>query len=129
MAQFNSAGVQVIDGVQIVNATPHPIRFQGRDGSNIWIEPCGFTLAATGVEEHAGYDRGARMVRTVFVGSETGAAELEEIERRYFNALIVGSIISAQAYPGRVVSLVPVPGTERAAPADKIYLADKFNRF
>jgi hypothetical protein len=43
--------------------------------------------------------------------------------------IIVGSIISAQAYGERVVSLVPVPGFERKPPAEKLYHADKFNTF
>ena len=119
-----------IDGVQIVNATPHEIRFQAANGEVVTVEKCGKTLAARPVETALEYRRrNVDLVKTVFRASEAGEAELEALEAKFPNAVIVGSIISAQAFPGRVYSLVPVPGTERAAPADKIYLPTKFNVF
>ena len=119
----------IIDGNRIVNATPHEIRFQSATGEIVIVEKCGKTLAAKPTETVVSEYHGVTLVKTMFVASEQGAAELAELMMEYPGAFIVGSIISAQAFPGRVVSLVPVPGTERSAPADKIYLPNKFNTF
>jgi len=43
---------------------------------------------------------------------------LATLERDHPGAAIVGSVVAAQACPGRVFSLVPVPGLERV-PADQ----------
>lgn len=118
-----------IDGVEIINATPHEIRFVNNDGETIVVEKCGKTLPARPVEQPAGERNGVTLVRTVFEPSEQGESELEELEAAFPDAVIVGSIISAQAFPGRVVALVPVPGTERAAPPDKRFLPNKFSTF
>ena len=115
-------------GYTIVNCTPHPIRFLGHDGQVVEVPPSGYTLLAKPNEVYA--DDGFSLfslVRTVFVPSPEGKAELAEIEQR--GLLPVGSIISAQAWPGRVVSLVPVEGYERKPPMEKLYRCDKFNTF
>jgi hypothetical protein len=43
--------------------------------------------------------------------------------------IIVGSIIAAEAYPGEVVAMCPVPGYERVAPSEKRMRCDKFTIF
>ena len=111
----------------IVNCTPHSIRFLDLDCNIITVEPSGFTLRAVPQEQHVEYENGCEFVRTIFVPSDEGEIEVESMERR--NLLPVGSIISAQAWPGRVVSLVPVVGYERKPPAEKLYRCDKFNSF
>jgi hypothetical protein len=121
--------VVTIDGVQIINCTPHEIRFQAANGDIVTVEKSGYTLAAKPVEQVVEVRDGTTFVTTVFAGSPQGEQELQAVEAEYPNARIVGSIISAQAYKGRVVSLVPVPGTERSAPQDKRYLPNKFNVF
>jgi hypothetical protein len=118
-----------IDGVTIINATPHDIWFLNNNDDPVIVEKCGKTLAANPVEQSAGERHGAALVKTVFEPSPQGEKELTELEAAHPNALIVGSIISAQAYPGRVVGLVPVPGMERAAPQDKRFLPNKFITF
>lgn len=115
-------------GLRIANCTPHSVRFQ--DGETVvTVEPCGSTLLATPVEEISGQSVAppVTLVKTVFQPSGDGYAELAEIESS--NVCAIGSIISAQAYPGRVWSLVPVPGFERKPPAEKLYHSDKFNIF
>ena len=54
---------------------------------------------------------------------------LDEIEKAYPGAFIIGSIIAAQAFPGRVLAMVPAPGFERVPPAEKRMRADKFSIF
>ena len=115
-------------GLRIANCTPHTVRFADGD-QVVTVEPCGATLLATPSEKIAGScaTPPVTLVRTVFTPSSEGYDELLEIEAA--NVFAVGSIISAQAYPGRVWSLVPVEGFERKPPAEKLYRSDKFNIF
>jgi hypothetical protein len=121
--------VVTIDGVQIINCTPHEIRFLSANGDIVTVEKSGFTLAAKPIEHIVEERDGTTFVTTVFARSSEGERQLQELEAMPGDIRIVGSIISAQAYRGRVVSLVPVPGTERSAPQDKIYVPTKFNVF
>jgi hypothetical protein len=65
----------------------------------------------------------------VFEQSPEGLAELEQIETSLPDVLIVGSLVSAQAYPGRVVGMTPAPGFERVPPDQKRMSIVKFNVF
>lgn len=117
--------------IGIVNATPHPIKFDTASGI-VEIAPSGYTLLATPEEEVVDHPIGGcfTAVKTVFKPSEKGWAEIAEIKSKYGGGtVIVGSIISAEAYPSEVYSLVITPGLERAAPQDKTYRSDKFNVF
>ena len=117
------------NGVAVINCTPHPIRFQ--DGENlIEVAPCGATLKAATMETIAGQVGAANLVRTEFVRSPEGDAELAAIRGEIGpDVLIVGSIISAQAWPGQVVGSTPAPGFERVPPDQKRARTDKFTTF
>jgi hypothetical protein len=122
-----------IDGLHLINCTPHEIRFQNANGDVVTVEPSGYTLKATpqevDVTNEEARNAGITFVSTQFTGSEQGYSEIAGIRELFGNVLIIGSIISAQAFPSEVVSLVPVKGFERSAPADKLYYANKFNIF
>jgi hypothetical protein len=138
---------RTIDGVTIVNTTPHPIRFQNKSGEIVEVPPCGLLVSAKPVEEvvrivdvppaiantnYVDIMRGTTritFVRTVFQPHPEGERALDLIEAAYPDAIVVGSIVAAQAYPGRVFGIVPVPGFERVAPSEKRYLANKFTTF
>ena len=141
--------------MKIVNTTPHPCTFQGMDKveycescggagmgcpfcnhgvatvSNLYtVEPCGVLINARPVEEPAGrHPSGAVLVRTRFKATAEAEAELSHLEQENPGAIIVGSIITAQAFPGRVFAMVPVPGFERVPPAEKRMQDDKFTIF
>ena len=75
-------------------------------------------------------------VKTEFVGTDEGKEIISSIKESFNqNAVagetlvIIGSIIAAQAYPGEVFGLTPVPGYERVAPDDKRMRCDKFTTF
>jgi hypothetical protein len=112
--------------MRILNCTPHPIIF--KDGEkDIKVEPSGFTLKADPVESVVSIENGITFVRTEFIASDKGRGELREIKEKFYNSyIVVGSIISAQAFPGEVVALVSAPGFERKPPAEKRFLLDKF---
>ena len=121
----------VINEKAIVNTTPHPIAFDV-NGEKVLV-PCdeNCILNAKAVEEPVGDD----LVRTGFVGTDDGEALIKSIEESLESYAsegrlrIVGSIIAAQAYQGRVVAMTPAKGYERVAPAEKRMNPSKFTTF
>lgn len=125
MSSIDSSKFQVLfsGGPRTANCTPRPIRFSV-NGSIVILEPCGATLNARSDESPAsGPVSGVEFVRTIYLPSREGDEELDGISER---VLVIGSIIAAQAWPGRVVALVPVRGTERAKPEEKLFEPAKF---
>lgn len=116
-------------GVVLINATPHPITFRLDGGEEHILLPSGATLPATPEEEIALVRQGVTLVRTVFRPSDQGWKELAAILRQYPNALVVASIISAQAYGYPVVGLIATPDTARKPVEDRRYRADRFTVF
>jgi len=116
--------------MKIVNVTPHPITMQDRDGNVYTIEPCGVLVNARPVEEFTGtHSSGAELVRTRFEADPASEEALICLEAENPGAIIVGSIIAAQAFPGRVFAMIPAPGFERVPPAEKRMRDDKFTTF
>ena len=123
-------GFVEVEGLKIVNTTPHDITLLSeKTGREYQVKPCGFILNATPEEKivSLGDERGeVSLVQTVFKPSEEG---LKFIEGLFFGSestggkildkVIIGSIIAAQAYPGKVVAMTPAPGFERVPPAEK----------
>lgn len=125
----------VFHGVVVVNTTPHSIRFQDENGFLVdLLSTEGYIINASVEEEPVS----PLLVRTTYKGNEEGWNIIKEIEAffenhfgtsRGYTLAIVGSVIAAQAYPGRVVSMCPVPGYERVAPSEKRMRSDKFVTF
>ena len=118
--------------VVVVNSTPHPLTFL--DGDDVVIVPTSvkaggktgpLVINARAIEEEVG----EHLVKTTFSGCAEGEAILDAIETEIHGAFVIGSIIAAQAYPGRVVGMVPAPGFERVPPAEKRMSVDKFTTF
>lgn len=125
----------VIDGKTVVNTTPHPISFLNKEGETVIVpssvapgeRTSSWVINAKAIEEQVGED----LVRTVFVGTPEGEAIIDQLkqwasEEGHENLRIIGSIIAAQAYPGRVLGMCPAPGYERVAPAEKRMTTQKF---
>jgi len=116
--------------MKIINTTPHIVRFQSAGGDVYEVEPSGVLINARPVEEPAGHHvSGAELVRTRFEADPESEKALAKLERDNPDAIIVGSIIAAQAFPGRVLAMVPAPGFERVPPAEKRMRDDKFTTF
>lgn len=116
----------------MVNTTPHPVNIQDKDG-NVQVVPNNpewIINAATSETQVTPF-----LVKTLFHGTEEGAQKIAQIEdwakENYPTdiLIIVGSIIAAQAFPGKVFGLTPVPGYERVSPAEKRMNCDKFTTF
>lgn len=120
-------------GVELVNATPHPITFIDEEGKEFVVPPSGYKLNARGEEREAQKVGEIEIVETIFRPSEGGLKELKEIEEKHKDSeyLIIVSAISLQAYKSfsqRVVMMTPAPGYERVPPAEKRMNPKKFSR-
>ena len=131
MAIDFSKKVHFPNGATVLNGTPHTITFRLTTGEDVTVEPCGARLEARANEVLAHRIGGVDYVRTVFSPSPEGEAEIREIEGANIgnHLIIVGSIISAQAYPGLVCAMTPAFGFERVPPAEKRMSPDKFTIF
>lgn len=115
---------------KIINTTPHVCRFQSADGEVYEVQPCGKLVNAKPVNEPVGeHASGAKLVRVKFEPSAESIAILNELERHYPGAVIVGSIIAAQAFPGRVLGMIPAAGFERVPTEEKRMRDDLFTTF
>ena len=119
--------VSFSNGISVVNTTPHPISIQSPEGELVSV-PTSVLINASSTEEAVD----DLLVKTIFLPTEEGKAIIAEIESQYTGTgrlVIIGSMIAAQAYPGKVVGMVAVPGYERVAPAEKRMRCDKFTTF
>ena len=115
---------------RIINVTPHAVTMQNRGGAVYEIPPSGVLINARPLEESAGvHSSGVELVRTRFVVDLASEEALAQLEAENPNAIILGSIIAAQAFPGRVMAMVPAQGFERVPPAEKRMRDDKFTTF
>lgn len=130
--ELNGIGTAVSfsNGVCVLNTTPHPITMQDMEGELVTV-PTSVLINAKAEEQQVS----DLFVKTVFVGTPEGHETIRDIRGTFVGSgctdtlVIVGSIIAAQAYPGDVVGITPVPGYERVAPAEKRMRCDKFTTF
>lgn len=117
--------------IWVVNVTPHAITFQGIYGTLCRVPPSGIVINALPVETpvRPAAPGQSALVETRFGPDPDSARELEALRAAFPDAVIVGSIIAAQAYPERVVAMIPVLGFERVPPAEKRMRANKFTVF
>jgi len=115
------------NGVQIINCTPHIIRFDD-NGQIVEVEPSGVLLNAKAVETVVATSP-VTLVKTVFEGDVDGFTQIAKLKEQLPTALLVGSVISAQAYAGLVVGMTPAVGFERVAPDQKRMSISKFSIF
>ena len=120
--------IKLASGVTVVNSTHHPITFMELDGTHVTV-PSSCIINATVKETVVKSVNGIDFVKSTFVGSEEGAEIIEQIHAINPEALIIGSIIAAQAFPGDVVGMTPCKGFERKPPAEKRMSTVKFTVF
>ena len=113
----------------ILNVTPHALTFACDEcpGGAYNVAPCGVVLSAVPQETVAGEGPGGvTLVCTTFTAAPEMLATLDSLEATYPGHVIVGSIIAAQAFPGRVMGMASAPGFERVAPDEKRMDPEKF---
>jgi hypothetical protein len=114
----------------IINVTPHVINFRNENGTEFEVAPSGVVINATAIDEPAGsHTSGAELVKVRFEANAEAISALEKIEAENPGAIMVGSMIAAQAFPGRVVAMVAAKGYERRPPAEKRMRLDRFTTF
>lgn len=115
-------------GVTVINSTPHDITFMDIDGSIVTV-PSSCIINATVKETVVKTVGKVKYVKSQFICSDEGYELINAINEANPSAVIVGSIIAAQAYPGLVVGLTPCEGFERVPPKEKRMSTDKFTIF
>jgi hypothetical protein len=123
------------NGVLVFNATPHPINFWKEGWESVVTVGVDTVINASPSEEPVtsgawdarNFSANIQFVKTAFAGTGEGRAVAEKARAQ--GAVVVGSIIAAQAYPGLVCAMTPAPGYERVAPAEKRMNPDKFTVF
>jgi hypothetical protein len=114
---------------RFINTTPHPINLEVND-EVVVIPPSGVLLNATAIEVPSRlHASGAQLVGVRFESSFESEQVLDKLESENPNAVIIGSIIAAQAFPGRVFATIPCLGYERVPPDQKRMRSDKFTTF
>ncbi len=114
----------------MINVTKHSIRFQSAAGDVYELAQSGVVIDAEFREELVGnHSSGATLVRAKIVPAPGAEDKLSEIEAAHPGEIIVGSLIAAQAFPGRIVALCAVAGFERVPTDQKRMRDDKFTVF
>lgn len=116
------------NNVVYVNATPHAINLQV--GSGCVVVPASQKQVINASIKEVQVDD--LLVKSIFVGNEEGERIINEIYSEFpeqNRVIIIGSLIAAQAYPGRVFGMCAVEGYERRPPAEKLMRSDKFVTF
>lgn len=119
-----------IGGKTLINVTPYDTDFMlGANTKSQRIEslpPSGTKVSVLRQEPVDHEKDGTQFCKLQYVGTRGGDATIAEIKKQYPNAIIVGSLMAAQAYPGDVVALCPAEGYERVTASEKVYRLDKF---
>lgn len=131
MAKF----VEFLNHVVVVNTTPHDVVMQDMDGLIVTVPPCGSLVNASAKEMPI--DETGLFVRTVFTGTMDGERVIKKLNEQFnrlnypkgYRLVILGSMIAAHAYPGKVFAMTPVPGFERVPSAEKRMRCDKFTTY
>ena len=114
--------------VTIVNTTPHALTFQDPAGNLVSI-PCDPSLLVNA--KMLSENDSLWTVNTEAVGTPEGSEIINTIKQALTGTCnflaIVGSMIAVNAYPRDIVGMIPVPGYERVAPAEKRMRCDMFS--
>lgn len=99
-----------------------------KDGGTIReLEPSGYTLMATSVQEKYKKLDGIEYMTLDFKPNNKSKRDIKKLDEEYWGeAIFIGSIITAQAFPEKVVAAIPVPGYERVPLNKKLVRSDKF---
>lgn len=97
--------------IRYINVTPHRIDFRDPcTGEDFSINPSGILLNAFAVQVVTGMRGNIEYVTQKFLPTQNGLDDLHRLESKYSSPVIVGSVLSAMAYPSRVLAMVDSPG-------------------
>lgn len=125
-------------GVTLYNVTPHDLTLwydYGDKGGGLFTALSDGVVNVKSNRKTVYYGKGYKLSSVTFLPTEEGDRVLKEIEDKVRengeNAVIVGSVLAAQAYPEKVVSTIPVKGKERRklSGQPRLVMAQRFNTF
>lgn len=116
---------RLTNGTLIVNVTPHPLHFWCEDQGVVVTAPSDAIVNAYPRTKVVQIEKDYHFVRVEFVEREVGRKILNRLKLAHPEAVIVGSIIAAQAYRGEIVSSIPYKPTR----FDKDQKLVKYDRF
>lgn len=116
-----------VGNVQIINVTPHPMNFETPDGEIVTVPPSGFETRARVNSISNGTFGGAELIISEYEGTEVGKRLVNKLADYNPDAIIVGSALSAKAYPGIVFKGIPVRRPE--GNGFKVMRSDRFEVF
>lgn len=121
-------GITVINGIKVVNTTPHLITMTDKNLSFIAnVDPCGVLINAKPVATPVVSNiPGVAFQRTGFQADADTLDMLSAFKAVHPDVVVIGSMVAAQAYPGLVVAMVPHPDFVRVHPQDKKMLIDSY---
>lgn len=111
------------NGLVVYNATLHDLNFWFEGG--VVVAPPDQLINAHMMSRTVEHTPEYNLVEVTYTQTEEGRETIRSIRERDPKALIVGSVIAANAYPGEIVSPIPV-NASRKHPART--LQDKYNR-
>jgi hypothetical protein len=109
--------------------TNHPVKFLGRANNILVAPPCGMIPEAQLNDPVYGHLDGVRLHRPAFSPMPVTQELITRIHKAYPGAVLVGSIIPAQAYPGFVWGLRPVIHTLPSGEKVRLMSLDSFNTY
>ena len=116
------------NGVQVVNTTPHYLTFL--DGDDVVEVPKTGVLINARIQNIETKEGILTFKVPSFVPDPESEVVLQSLEAEVPpGTLVIGSIIAAQAYPGRVVGMISSPGFERVPPNEKRMSITEFTRY
>lgn len=114
---------------KIINLTAHPILFQNNEHKVYEVEPSGLVISAKPKEIICEDRDGLVIIKKEFHPVPSRDLPFFQLKSEYPNAIFVGSIVTAQAYPGDIFALIPVRGFEKVPRTKRRYRDDKFLTF
>ena len=90
------------------------------------VQSSGIIIIADSMEEVVYENEELKLVTPTFISTIGGEDAIQYINEKLPGAIIVGSIIAAQAYPKKIVAMIPHPDFVRVPPAEKKMLTNRF---
>lgn len=115
--------------MQIINTTQYTLIFEDKKGNRYKVTPQ--ELIQAYIEFFmAGENQHDIVLKKInYTSTSESIQTLQKMEKEYPDAIIVGHLIAAQAFPGRVFALCPIDGYEKVKNTDKIYKDWEFITF
>lgn len=117
------------NGVRIYNMSPHPLSFEDEESGSVTIAPSDGVINAI-IKTELVKDCGSYSLSyNTFHATREGSYIIHGIRKEDKAAVIVGSIVAAQAYVGQVVAPVPISGNRRDKSSNRTVRSNRFTTF